>query len=106
MLFLLGCKIRECGQRIAPHGIDQVAEFGQTLRIQSKIMTGTAAFFFNQSGGFEKLQVLRYGGAADGKVIGQFADSGGAAAEQIENSLAGGIGEGCKPVCSVSHTLR
>lgn len=69
-------------------------------------MTGTAAFFFHQPGGFEKLQVLRYGRAADGKLIGQFADSGGAAAQQVENSLAGGIGKGGQLVRSVSHTLR
>ena len=69
-------------------------------------MTGTAAFFFDQSGRFEKLQVLRYGGAADGKLIGEFADGGRAAAQQVENSLAGGIGEGGQLVRSVSHTLR
>ena len=69
-------------------------------------MAGTAALFFDQSRGFEKLQVLRYGRAADGKLIGQFADSGGAAAQQVENSLAGGIGKGGKLVHSVSHTLR
>ena len=49
--------------------------------------------------------MLRYSGTADGQLGGQFAHGGRALPQQIENGLAGRIGEGAQQLRSVSHTL-
>ena len=50
--------------------------------------------------------MLRNSGAADGKAAGELADGGWAAAQQIEDGLARGIGERAQQLPLVGHTLR
>jgi len=68
-------------------------------------MASAAPLFFHQPGGLQHLQMLRYGGTANGQLGGQFADGARALPQQIENGLAGRIGEGAQQLRSVSHTL-
>ncbi len=70
-----------------------------------KIMTGTAPLFFDQTGRFQDLKMLRNGGAADRKLGRQFADRGRPLSKQIENGLAGGVREHAQKLLSVSHAL-
>jgi len=41
-------------------------QLGEAFRIEMKVMARPQAFFLDQPGGFQHLQVLRHGGAADG----------------------------------------
>ena len=52
------------------------------------------AVFVDQMGTAEKAQVLGNGGAGDGKGLGNFTGRLAAAAEQIEDGTAGGVGQG------------
>ena len=68
-------------------------------------MAGAAPFFFDQPGGLEHLQVLRHSGTAYGKTVGEFADRRGPAPQQVDHTLASGIGECAQHLPSVGHTL-
>lgn len=57
-------------------------------------MARAAALLFDQLRGAEDLQVLGDGGTADGEAIGEVADGGGSFAQEVENGLARGVGEG------------
>jgi len=70
------------------------AQGGEAFGIQAEIVTRAAAFLFDQLRGAEDLQVLRDGRAADGEAIGKVADGGGSFAQEVETSLARGVGEG------------
>jgi hypothetical protein len=50
------------------------AQLGQILRIQSKVVTGAAAFFFHEACGLQHLQMLRHCGAAYGQAACEFSD--------------------------------
>ena len=67
---------------------------------------GTLALFFDQTRGFQDLQVLRDRGPAYRKAVGQFADRQRAAPQQVQHGLASGIGEGGQHRLTVSHDLR
>lgn len=54
-------------------------------------MASAAPFFFHQASGFQHLQMLRYGGPADGQLGSQFADGRRALPQQVENGLASWI---------------
>ena len=81
-------------------------QLGQALRIQAEVVASAAPFFFYQPGGLQDLEVLRYRGPADGKAAGQLAHRGGAAPEQVDDVLAGRIGERAEHFALVSHALR
>jgi len=68
-------------------------------------VAGSSALFVDQAGRFEDLQMLGNGRTADREPIGEFTDGGGTAAQQVEDSLAGRVGEGCQLLRSVGHTL-
>lgn len=61
-------------ESVSPHRVDMGAQLGQILRIQSKVVTRAAAFFFHQPGGLEHLQMLRHCGPAYGQAAGEFSD--------------------------------
>ena len=65
-----------------------------------------AAIFLHQPGGFQDLQVLRDSGTANRKTVGQFANAQCAFTQQVQQGLAGGIGEGGEDRLMVSHDLR
>jgi hypothetical protein len=67
---------------------------------------GTPALLVDQPRGFQDLQVLRDGGPAYWKPIGQFADSQRAAPQKIQHGLTSRIGESGQQRLSVSHGLR
>src|SRR5579872_32327 len=79
---LLVCEIGECGQGIAPHRIDVSAQLLQAFGIETEIVTGAAAFFFHQTGGFEHAQVLRHSGPAYREAARQLSYGGRPAAQQ------------------------
>lgn len=82
------------------------AQLGQAFRIQAEIMARAAPFFFDQTGRFQHLQMLRHRGTAYGNLCGEFAYSRRFAPEQVENRLARRIRKRPQHFPSVSHTLR
>jgi hypothetical protein len=103
---LLGRKTGKGSKSVAPHSIDVIAQFREALGVQAEVVAGSATLFFQQARGLEDLQVLRYGRPAYWKLAGQFTDRRRAAAQQIDDGLAGGVGERAEHLRSVSHTLR
>lgn len=81
------------------------AQVSEALGVQAEIVTGAAAFFFDQTRGLQHLQVLRHRGAAYWELAGQFADGCWAFAEQVNQALAGGIGERAQHLALVSHSV-
>jgi hypothetical protein len=102
---LLFGKIRKCGQRVAPHGIEVGTQLRQTFGIEVKVVAGAPPFFFHQTDRLQHLQVLGDSGTAYGKLAGQFADRGGLPPQQVEDGLAGRVRERPQHLPSVSHAL-
>ena len=68
-------------------------------------MPGAAPFFVHQARGLQHLQMLRHCGTADRKLARELADRGWPPAQQVQDGLAGGIGEGRQQLLFVSHYL-
>jgi len=68
-------------------------------------MPGAAPFLVHQARGLQHLQMLRHRGAADRKLVRELADRGCPPAQQVQDGLAGGIGEGRQEPLFVSHDL-
>ena len=97
--------IGKCCQCVPPHRIDVRAQFGQGLRIEAKVVAGAAPFLFHQARRLQYLEMLRYGRTADWKLAGQLPDGRRTPPQQLENGLAGRIGESRQALPSVSHNL-
>jgi len=69
-------------------------------------VASAAPFLFNQTSGFQHLQMLRYSRTAYRELGGQFTHRGGTLAQQIEDRLTSGIREGAQQFRFVSHNLR
>ena len=64
------------------------------------------SFFFDQAYGLQHLKMLGHGGTTDGQAAAELADGRRASPKQVEDRLAGRVGEGRQQLASVSHTLR
>jgi len=81
------------------------AQLGEAFGIEAEVVASAMPFLVDQSGGFQDLQMLRYGGTAHGKPSGEFADGGRALSKQLENSLASWVRERGQQFGLVSHGL-
>ena len=70
------------------------AQLGEALGIEPEVMPRSAPLFVHQAGGLQHLKMLGNGGAADGKLVCEFADGGRPLSQQIEYGVPGRIGEG------------
>ena len=83
-----------------------IAQLGQTLGIQPEIVPGSSTLLVNQPDGFQHLQMLRNGGAADRKLTRKIPHSGGPLTQQIQDCLSRGVRKDAQQLACVSHTLR
>jgi hypothetical protein len=88
-----GLQVREVQLPEVPISVDPGIDGAERLGIQLINAVTAFAVFADQMGAAEKAQVLGNGGAGDGKGLGNFTGRLAAAAEQIEDGTAGGVGQ-------------
>jgi hypothetical protein len=69
------------------------AEAGETVRVKTVEAARTRSGIKHEADIFEDLEVLRHGGAGDGKRSGNLVDGHGSVSEPLEDGHAGAIGE-------------
>jgi hypothetical protein len=87
-------QVREAG---APEGsvlLDPVVDGAERFGIEFVDAVATLAMFADQVGAAEEAQVLGDGGAGDGKGSGDLSGGLAAAAKEVEDGTASGIGQG------------